>query len=431
MARLLAVKILVKLIDENKSLSQLKSELTKVDPKDRPFTQELCFGVARWFYRLTFIVDQLLKKPLKEKDSDIYVLLLVGVYQLLYTRVPDHAAISETVNVARGLKKEWATGLINAILRAFVKNKDKLLASISKNPEALYAHPEWFIEKVKKAWPSWESILEANNQHPPLCIRVNIQKISRDDYLAKLKEHNIECDIIPWTLSGIRLQKAVDISALPHFSEGFVSIQDGSAQLAAELLDAQSGEKVLDACAAPGGKTGHILERQPKLKELIALDNDANRLKKVEENLQRLGFTATIICHDILDLGWWNGEVFDRILLDVPCSSTGVINRHPDIKLLREETDIPNLAKTQYEALETIWKTLKNEGTLLYVTCSIFPEENELIVKKFLNAHDDCIEEEINADWGLKVSVGKQILPGMYPGMDGFYFAKLRRKAKE
>ncbi len=427
-SRLQAAKILLKLIQQKKTLSFLKNDMAKVDIKNKALVQELCYGVARWYYRLTFIANYFLQKPLRIKDQDIYILILIGLYQLLFTRIPPHAALSETVLAARGLKKEWGTKLINGILRNFLKKEDILRQEILEHEEAFYAHPFWLIKKIKDAWPAnWRLILETNNEHPPQCLRINQRKVSREHYLKLLEDQQIKAKILPLTQSGVIVCKPVDVTLLPGFNAGWVFIQDGSAQLAAELLMPCEGERILDACAAPGGKTSHILQIQPKLDELVAVDNDSSRLEKLRQNLSRLQLTAKIICQDITCLDWWDGKLFDRILLDAPCSATGVIKRHPDIKLLRTPQDIPLLTNIQLKALTTMWQLLKTGGTLLYVTCSILPEENEQIIQTFIDTHEECQVQAINTPWGLPLKLGRQILPGMHLGMDGFYFAKLKK----
>lgn len=429
MSRIIATKILVKIIYGKKSLSELQAEIQKIPPEDRPLVQEISYGVCRWYFRLSFIVNQLLKKPLKNKDSDINILILIGIYQLLFLRIPDHAVLSETVNTARLLKKEWATKLVNGILRHFQRHQKTLLAEADKYLEPRYAHPEWMIAAIKKTWDNWQNILNANNDYPALCLRVNLAKISRDDYLKLLLDDHIPAEKISQTNSGIRLLEKIPVSKIPGFEKGFVAVQDGSAQLAAQLLAPSNGTRVLDACAAPGGKTCHLLEIAPTI-DLVAIDNDPNRIQKIQDNITRLQLPAAqIICHNAIDLSWWDQRPFDQILLDAPCSALGVINRHPDIKILRQLEHVVKLVQTQYELLKTLWQTLKPNGTLLYVTCSILPEENEQIIEKFLQKQPGCTIHEISADWGIKLAYGRQILPSMYPGMDGFYFCRLLKSA--
>jgi 16S rRNA (cytosine967-C5)-methyltransferase len=293
--------------------------------------------------------------------------------------------------------------------------------------DAIYSHPAWMIGKIKKHYPAQlEDILDANNQHPPFSLRVNQQRISREDYLEKLVADGLSAQSIPETLSGIILEEAIDVLQLPGFSEGEVSVQDGAAQLAAELLELAPEQHVLDACAAPGGKTAHILELQPTV-TCVAVDHDPERLASVTENLERLNLSATCIAADVAETDkWWDGKLFDRILLDAPCSASGVIRRHPDIKLLRRPTDIPALAKIQLELLEAVWSLLKPGGLLLYATCSVFVDENVQVLKSFLTLHPEINEEKITAPWGVECDIGKQILPGSH-NMDGFYFARLRK----
>jgi 16S rRNA (cytosine967-C5)-methyltransferase len=415
---------------EGASLSDvLPKHLAKVkDIRDQSFLQALCYGVCRWYFRLDAILDALLDNPIKAKDEDIYCLLLVGLYQLTDMRVPPHAAVAETVDAATVLKKTWAKGLINAVLRNYQRNADDIQKHIQKNSKSLYAHPAWMIDLVKQDWPDdWQDILNANNEHPPFSLRVNQIKITREKYLEKLQAEKKEVNIIRETSSGITLQEACDVKELPGFLIGEISVQDGAAQLAAELLDVKPGQRVLDACAAPGGKTTHILECQPHLQKVIAIDRDDVRLKSVSENLERLQLKAELICADVGNISeWWDGVLFDRVLLDAPCSASGVIRRHPDIKLLREANDIKALAKEQMRLLNALWSVLKPDGLLVYATCSVYALENVGVINEFIETHPDAREQKINADFGKKCAVGRQILPGMH-GMDGFYFACLQK----
>lgn len=399
------------------------------DPRDQAFLQALSYGVCRWYERLNTIVNFLLEKPLKEKDQLIQSLLLVGVYQLTDMRVPPHAAVAETVAAAKTLKKMWAKGLINAVLRNYQRRAPEITAHLQQVATATYAHPQWLIDAIKQDWPNdWQTILTANNQHPPLSLRVNLQHVSRAAYLTTLAAQQLDAQLIPETQAGISLTQAVDVEQLPGFNNGDVSVQDGAAQLAAELIAAAPGDRILDACAAPGGKAAHILESQPHLKELVALDYQAHRLLTVKETLQRLQLSATVKCADAGAVAqWWDGQLFDRILLDAPCSATGVIRRHPDIKLLRRATDITQLAQEQLRLLQTLWPLLKKAGLFVYATCSILSAENTRVLTSFLATQQDAREEKISASWGKTCAVGQQILPGMH-GMDGFYFVCLRKK---
>ena len=391
--------------------------------QDKAFVQELCFGVCRYYHQLDAIAKRHLKKPFAKKDFDIYALLLVGIYQLLYLDTEDFAALNETVEASKQLKKKWASGLLNAVLRNILRNKDAITSSLKDNPVSHFSHPEWLINKLKKAWPKhWQAILEANNQRAAMTLRVNQQKGSRDDYLARLKDNNIQATASQLSENGITLEKAIDVYKLPNFEEGAVSVQDEAAQLAAEILAPQPGDVILDACAAPGGKTCHLLEIQPDI-TLTAIDNDEQRLTRVKENLDRLQLNANIITGDACQpASWARGMTFDKILLDAPCSATGVIRRHPDIKLLRRETDIKQLKKTQLTMLCALWPLLKKGGCLLYTTCSVLPEENDQVIKRFLDQTPSTRATPLGAGWGIVTCYGKQLLPSP---TDGFYFCLL------
>jgi 16S rRNA (cytosine967-C5)-methyltransferase len=426
-ARVAATRVMVDVIQNGRSLSDALTDGLKTikQVRDQAFAQALCFGVCRWYFYLDAIANELLEKPLKAKDQDIHILLLMGLYQLIDMRIPDYAAVGETVAVTKSLKKIWAKNLVNGVLRQYQRSAETINEKIKNDLCALYMHPDWLIEKIKKDWPEeWKDILIANNQHPPFSLRVNKRFHSREEYTKQLPAY----EIISETQSGFILTTPVDVSELPGFEAGHVSVQDGAAQLAAELLMLAPGQRILDACAAPGGKTAHIAELQSDIAELIAIDRDKRRLDVVVENLQRLQLTAKCISADAAELdSWWDGKYFDRILLDAPCSATGVIRRHPDIKLLRRETDVASLVKEQQHLLTSLWRTLKPGGILLYATCSIFHEENDAIIVEFLKKHADAQEEKISASWGKECIVGRQILPGMQK-MDGFYYARLRKK---
>jgi 16S rRNA (cytosine967-C5)-methyltransferase len=399
------------------------------DSRDRGLVQAICFGVMRNYLRLQFIQGRLLTKPLKAKDKDIEALVLVGLYQLLYLRVGDHAAVHETAGAANRLGKRWAVGLINGVLRNFLRQREHLLAALEHTPQALHAMPDWLLQAVKRQWPeSWQQCVEALNSHPPMSLRVNRQVNSREAYLERLRQSHIEAEPICQVDSGINLNKAMDVEHLPGFDQGHVSVQDGAAQLAAGLLDLQPAQHVLDACAAPGGKSCHMLETEPGI-ELTALDNDPDRLARVAENLSRIGLRATLQHGDAANpSGSWAKQCYDRVLLDVPCSATGVIRRHPDIKYLRRASDITHLAKLQATILDAIWSLLKPGGVMLYATCSILPQENEMQLQQFLTRHSDAAERVMDVAWGERRSVGRQIAPGE-DDLDGFYYARLIKRA--
>ncbi|OGT07095.1 MAG: 16S rRNA (cytosine(967)-C(5))-methyltransferase [Gammaproteobacteria bacterium GWF2_41_13] len=391
---------------------------------EKAFIKEICYGVARFYETLESILTALLKKPLSEKDQDIHVLILIGLYQLIYMRTPDYAAISQTVESARFLRKEWACKLINAVLRNFSRQKEVFLALGLKQDN----HSAWFVDALKKVYPNdWKMMLEANQQHPPMSLRVNQQKMARENYLKKLRDAGIEAEISSIVSSGIVLKNPVSVSALPGFLEGEASVQDISAQLAAELMDLEADQNVLDACAAPGGKLCHLLEKEPRLKKVVAIDQEFSRMRLIEENLTRLNLKSKLICADASKPElWWDQASFDRILLDAPCSATGVIRRHPEIKLLRQADDIDQNAVLQLSLLQALWLLLKPKGKLLYVTCSILPQENDEVIQAFLRTKTEAKIEPIVASWGRQTCFGRQILTGQ-DNMDGFYYARIKK----
>ncbi|MBS7556979.1 16S rRNA (cytosine(967)-C(5))-methyltransferase RsmB [Pseudomonas sp. RC4D1] len=430
--RLAAAKALTAVLNGKASLnSSLPVQLDKVEVRDRGFTQDLAFGTARWQPRLSALAAKLLQKPFKAADADVEALLLVGLYQLLYTRVPAHAAIGETVGCADKLKKPWAKALLNAVLRRAQRESEALLAELEHDPVVRTAHPRWLQKSLKAFWPEqWEAICAANNAHPPMILRVNRRHHSRDAYLKLLSQAGVAAKACVYSQDGIVLDEAGDVRSLPGFAEGWVSVQDEAAQLAADLLELAPGHRVLDACCAPGGKTCHILEVQPQLAGVVAVDLEAKRLVRVRENLDRLGLDAQLIAADGRDTqAWWDGQPFQRILLDAPCSATGVIRRHPDIKLTRQAEDIAALAQLQGELLDALWQTLEVGGILLYATCSTLPTENTEVIEAFLSRTPGARELDIGGQLGqpaagLKQPHGRQLL-AQEGGHDGFYYAKL------
>lgn len=432
-SRALSAKIILQVLDQGKSLSTLIPEAQKqLDPKDLPLVQEITFGICRVLPRLESIIKLLLEKPLKGKTRLVHCLLLVGLYQLLYMRVPAHAAVDEVVNATKILKLDNFRALTNGVLRRFLREQDEIFAKVDKHWQTY--HPEWLVNKLKKAYPHWREIVEANNQRPPMWIRVNEQQIKAKDYavllgdlvntaFAKNKSNSTAC--VPE--SAILLENPVTVNQLINFNQGWATVQDAHAQWSAELLGAENGEMILDACAAPGGKTTHILEKAPQAK-VIALDIEDNRLNRVRENLARLGQTAQVICGDASQPEQWleKDMMFDRILLDAPCSATGVIRRHPDIKWLRQESDIPELAELQRKILNALWERLKPNGILLYATCSILPEENSQQIQRFVQTTPNAKWVEMNFN-GEKV-LEKQFFPQQNGG-DGFFYAKLQKVA--
>ncbi|MCW8274351.1 16S rRNA (cytosine(967)-C(5))-methyltransferase RsmB [Pseudomonas sp. PCH199] len=425
--RLAAAKALAAVLNGKASLnSSLPTQLDKVEDRDRGFTQDLAFGTARWQPRLSALAAKLLQKPFKAADADVEALLLVGLYQLLYTRVPPHAAIGETVGCADKLKKPWAKALLNAVLRRAQRESEALLAELEHDPVVRTAHPRWLQKSLKAFWPEqWEAICTANNAHPPMILRVNRRHHTRDAYLGLLSEAGIAAKPCVYSRDGIILDAAADVRSLPGFAEGWISVQDEAAQLAADLLDLAPGQRVLDACCAPGGKTCHILEAESALAGVVAVDLEAKRLVRVRENLERLGLSAELIAADGRDTqAWWDGKPFQRILLDAPCSATGVIRRHPDIKLTRQPDDIAALAALQGELLDAMWKALEVGGILLYATCSTLPTENTEVIEAFLARTPGARELDLATTAGIKQPHGRQLL-AQEGGHDGFYYAKL------
>ncbi|MGO4999679.1 16S rRNA (cytosine(967)-C(5))-methyltransferase RsmB [Oceanisphaera sp. W20_SRM_FM3] len=430
--RAAAANIIHQVLNQGQSLSGLLPRYQQeVAPKDRALLQELCFGTLRWYSRLDAIAKQLVEKPLTGKYKVVHSLLLVGIYQLLYTRIPAHAALAETVAACKLVKAEPFKGMVNGILRNVQRQQDELTAKVDALPQLRLAHPNWLVKRIQKAYPElWQDILTANNQHPPMWIRVNQSQHTCEAYLALLAAAEIEATPDTMADSALCLGRPLDVALLPDFEHGASSVQDASAQLAAQLLDAQAGELVLDACAAPGGKTAHILERQPNLKQLVAVDMDGERLKRVHQNLERINLQATVIEADAAEPDtWWQGDDFDRILLDAPCSATGVIRRHPDIKWLRRAEDIAQLAKLQAQILDALWLKLAPGGTLLYATCSILPDENSEQIINFLGRTPDAQHIPLHGD-DTPAMPGWQILPAAEQG-DGFYYAKLTKKTSK
>ncbi|WP_077284482.1 16S rRNA (cytosine(967)-C(5))-methyltransferase RsmB [Cognaticolwellia aestuarii] len=429
--RALAARCTFAVVDKGRSLAdELPQQLAKIEGKDKGLLQELCYGVLRHLPELEYDVREFIKKPLTGKQRVGHFLMLVGIYQIKYTRIPDHAAFNETVSACKPLKCDHLKGVINGVLRNFQRQQaaQDNQASSNKLPDAVaFNHPSWFIKKLQSAYPQqWQAVLNANMQRPPMWLRVNQLHHSVDEYLVLLTNEKIEHLLVDKISGAIRLTEAIDVNKLPGFQLGWVSVQDGAAQQAALLLACQPGDNVLDCCAAPGGKTCHILEYSPQIKSMTAIDIEASRLVRVEENLQRLNLQANVVAADAATPEkWWDGKLFDRILLDAPCSGTGVIRRHPDIKWLRKSQDISALTELQQDILKNIWSLLKPGGTLLYATCSILPEENSEQVQRFINDNPDAehiaITDQVN-------DIGWQILPNDN-SMDGFYYAKLIKKS--
>lgn len=439
--RLQALDVCLNVVKDGRSLSKaLPQSLAKLaDPRDRALVQQLVFGTLRWQLRLQAIAAQLMDKPLKPKDQDVFQLILIGLYQLIYLDIPEHAAVSETVSLTKALKKPWAKGLVNAVLRSYQRESETVLDTVDANPVAHYSHPQWLWERLKKAYPDhWAQIMDANNRPAPLTLRINPLKTTREQFLKKLEDQGIESEAHPCSVQGINLLRSLDITQLPGFDAGEFSVQDGAAQQAGYLLSPQPEERILDACSAPGGKTTHLLEMSQNQADVVALDIEPERLERVQENLSRLALKATLKAGDAANLSaWWDTQPFDKILLDAPCSATGIIRRQPDIKWHRKPQDIKALVETQKTLLDTLWTTLKPGGLLLYATCSILPQENIDQITDFLSRHPDAKEHPILSDCADMIEnntngahgPGLQFLPGLV-NMDGFYYCLLQKQPK-
>jgi 16S rRNA (cytosine967-C5)-methyltransferase len=383
--------------------------------QQRGAIQDLSYGALRFYGQLREILAVLLKKPLKNKD--ISYLLLVALYQLEYSKAAPHAVVDSAVSASKGLKgSEGLQGLVNAVLRNFIRQHGTLLQKSGESEVGRYSHPQWWIDKLRVQYPErYQAVLEASNLRPSMTLRINRRKTTVGEYLDRLSQSGMNARIAGD--GALELEQPLPMQKLPGFAEGLVSVQDAGAQLAAKLLDVSDNMRVLDACAAPGGKSAHLLELAQV--QLTVLDSDSNRLARVTGNFSRLGLKAHRIINGDASQPeqWWDGSLFDRILADVPCSASGVTRRHPDIKWLRRESDLPQFAAKQREILEALWPMLSSGGKLLYVTCSLFDEENRLQVKEFLRRHADARQLPFSA---AEITEG-QLLPDSHH--DGFFYA--------
>ncbi|WP_246624555.1 16S rRNA (cytosine(967)-C(5))-methyltransferase RsmB [Oceanobacter mangrovi] len=416
---------------EGASLNTILPDLeAQVGDDDRAFLRDLLQGSCRYYQRLNAIAKMLLNNSFNNDQAILHQLLIVGLYQLDIQQKAEHAAVHATVEAVSELGHDQARGVMNACLRRFLRERDQLLPPLADNPVTATSHPKWLVKLLSKGWPQqWQQILANNNELPPLCLRVNQRHGSREAYLERLQQAGIEARPAPFSRHGIYLAERCDITRLPGFADGDFSVQDEAAQLAAELLAPQHGERILDACAAPGGKSCHLLELADI--ELTAVDLEASRMQRVEQNLQRLQLNARLISADVIDYqSWWDDQPYDAILLDAPCSATGVIRRHPDIKLLRRREDIEQLADVQARILEACWNMLKPGGRLLYATCSVLPQENSQQIEAFVDAHaklaNDIALLSLDKPWGSACNAGRQLFPTP-AGTDGFYFALLQK----
>lgn len=424
-------KSIFSVLEQGRSLREcLPAHQAAFSEQNKAWMQEMVFGVMRKLPLLQFWLRKLLDTPLKGKTKVVESLLLLGFYQIAFSRVPSHAAVSESVEASVKLGNASLKGLVNGVLRNFIR--EEVANERPSEPFIEAGLPKWLYKKLSNAYEDQlASVVAGMQQKPPLWLRINTNQISVTDYKTALEQagyRDFYLADLPHQ-EAIIFNKSTNVTQLPGYQEGWFSVQDGAAQLAAYYLSPQADDRILDACCAPGGKTSHLLEKQPSLRECVAIDNDATRLERVSENLSRLQLQATLLCADIQQLdNWWDGQCFDRILLDAPCSATGVIRRHPDIMWLRKSTDIENLVATQRAILQSLWRTLKPGGTFLYATCSILEEENQAQIRQFMAAHGDCQLLPITENESDN-QPGQQFLPGEQ-GMDGFYYARLIKSAQ-
>ena len=393
----------------------------RIDARERAATQDLAYGTLRSLARFDALLGALLDKPLK--DARLRPLLLIALYQLEQTRAAPYAVVDHAVRACAALGLTSAKGLANAVLRNFLRRRHELDARVGRSEEARYCHAQWWIDRLREQYPGrYAQVLEAGNRHPPLALRVNRRRADRAEYLERLAREGVSAE--PYGTVGVILGKALPVDRIPGLAEGAVSVQDPAAQLAAPLLDLANGMRVLDACAAPGGKTTHVLELADV--ELTALDRDAARLERVHDNLARLGFSARVVCGDAgKPASWWDGQPFQRILLDAPCSASGIARRRPDVKWLRRAADLAQFAQEQARLLDALWQLLASGGKLLYATCSVFAEENRDQVARFLERHRDAARLALPAiDNDAELPAG-QLLPD--ERHDGFFYALLQK----
>lgn len=422
--------VLTRVILKGESLTTaLADETRDLPPRDAAWSRALAYVTLRWYIRLEAMVDGMLERPLKPRDAIIRVLLCQGLAEIFHFGTPDHAAVRETAELARTVQRPGSVGLVNALLRRALREREELTAVMDRSPATRYACPTWLIAGIREAFPGQsQAVLEASTGAAPMTLRVNLARRSREQIQQQLSASGIVSEPHPWVPTALTLAEPMDVHELPGFAEGLVSVQDAAAQLAALLLAPQAGERVLDACAAPGGKTGHLLERADGELDLLALDVDGGRLGLVRDNLRRLRYAAQMRIGDLADpQSWWDGASFDAVLLDAPCSATGVIRRHPDIKLLRRPSDIADLAARQRQLLAAAWDLLRPGGRLLYATCSLLRAENDAVVSAWLSDRSDARVVGLDFPGGIERDVGRAIALGT-AGMDGFYYALLERE---
>ena len=424
--RIAALRALAEVLDEHKNLGDSEALAAIQDSRDAALARNLAYGVLRWLSALEWLASRLLAKPIKKREADVQRLVLLGLQQLWHDHTASLAAVNETAECARSLGKTWAVGLVNAVLRRFQREREALLNAMQQAGKQ-FAHPDWLLAEIQRDWPDrWREILDENNRQAPLWMRINRQKADKTKLQGLLKDAGFEVGEHGLARDAISISPAAAVTRIPGFDQGWLSVQDPAPQLARDLLDPRSGERILDACAAPGGKTAHLLESCPGL-DLTALDKQPQRAAQIEQNLVRLDLSATVLCADAMDTGaWWNGTKFNKILLDAPCSATGVIRRHPEIKWLRSKAQVDAVLQVQAGLLNALWPLLEAGGILVYATCSILKCENSGQIGRFLEQHADAMLAGPVVEWGTAGPLGRQIMPGE-AGMDGFFYAVLRK----
>lgn len=423
MPRSIAVSILKEVVKDKHNLSD--SLLKYKTHSDFPLISEFCYGVCRHYYALRSILCSMLDKPFKAKDLDVELSIILGLYQLEFMSIKPFAAVNETVKLSKALKKSWAKGVINALLRRYQREKDSIMAGLENDEAYQLNHPTWFIKKLKAASYDVDTICQANDKRPPIYLRVNLKKISPDAYLKLLHDQNIDAALCSYTDKTIVVNSKINVPELPGFDKGYVFVQDLAAQLSTQLLGLSDNLSVLDACSAPGGKLTAILETSYNLKRVVGIDSNERRVLKIHQNLERLELSAEVLTLDACQANeHFQDQKFDRILLDAPCSALGVIRRHPDIKLLRSPNEVREAVARQKMLLESLWALLAPGGRLVYATCSVLPEENDEQVIAFLKAHSDAKPADFQLPVGNAKQVGWQIEPGE---ADGFYYAIIER----
>ena len=431
--RAVSAEIVDAVVSGGKSLDvAIAKNENRVAVGDRSLLRMLCYGCLRHHWQLQFWIDQLISKPLRKRDRVVNALVAIGLYQITKMRISDYVVLHETVEASRELRRPELAGLVNACLRRFVR--EDLVAVEVKDKQSKWNHPAWLIDQIREDWPDdWKDILTANNERAPMWLRTNSSRGSVDQYIKRLRAVEIEADKLDGFEDAVCLRVPQAVEDLPGFEAGDVSVQDAAAQIAAHWLLQDPNGHILDACAAPGGKSSHLLELGGDKLTLVAVDSNESRLLSVSDNFRRMGQDATIIAADASKPeGWWDGVKFDGILLDAPCSASGVIRRHPDIKILRRASDLKNLVSSQRVLLEKLWGLLSPGGILLYATCSVLAVENDEVISEFLKTHHDAVENDMLPNNNIRDLMrrkvcGFQVLPGS-AGLDGFYYAALQKE---